>query len=88
MLLKVFMGGVCSGIERTLGGSAGDAELSGAVGSLEGGNAVWRDRQAGGAGRVNLLKFSKVELKVLHLGWGSPWRRAGAGETFLCLCNV
>ncbi|PKU36945.1 rna-directed dna polymerase from mobile element jockey-like [Limosa lapponica baueri] len=69
-----------SGIEGTLSKFANTTKLCGAVGSLEGRDAMQRDldrleRWA----RGNLMKFNQAKCKVLHVGRGNPKPKSRLG---------
>ncbi|KAF4799510.1 hypothetical protein TURU_054331 [Turdus rufiventris] len=73
VLFNIIVVDMDSGIEETLSKFANNTEVCGVIVMLEGRNGIQRDldrleRQA----CVNLMKFTKAESKVWHLGWGSP----------------
>ncbi|KAJ7417995.1 hypothetical protein BTVI_30758 [Pitangus sulphuratus] len=64
-----------SEIECTLGKSADDTKLNGAVNTIEGqdakqGHLEKLEKRSHG----NLMQFNESKSRVLHLGWGSPRR--------------
>ncbi|PKU42563.1 reverse hypothetical protein [Limosa lapponica baueri] len=72
-----------TGIECTFGKFAGDAKLCGEVNTLEGRDAIQRDR-LGRWACANLMKFNQAKCRVLHAGtWQYQaqiqvgWRMAG-----------
>ncbi|GAB0183693.1 triadin [Grus japonensis] len=69
------------GIEHALSKFASDTKLCGAVNTLEGTDAIWRDLERWA--RASYMKFNKAECKVLHMGWAIPSTTAGWAENGL-----
>ncbi|GAB0178236.1 hypothetical protein GRJ2_000288900 [Grus japonensis] len=73
-----------SGIECTLSKFADNTKLCGVVNTLEGGDAIQRDRgRLERWARVNRMKFNKAKCKVLHMGRRNPKHNYGLGEEWI-----
>ncbi|GAB0177464.1 hypothetical protein GRJ2_000211600 [Grus japonensis] len=70
-LFKIFVSNMDSGIECTLSKFVDDIKLCGAVNTLEGRDAIQRDRdRLERWTHANRMKFNKAKCKVLHVGQG------------------
>ncbi|GAB0205937.1 mitochondrial enolase superfamily member 1 [Grus japonensis] len=70
-LFNIFVSDMDNGIKCTLSKFANDTKLCGAVGMLEGRDAIQMDRPERWT-HVNCMKFNKAKCKVLHVGWHNP----------------
>lgn len=75
-VFNISVGDMDSEIQCTLGKLAHDTRLCGAVGTLEGRDAIHRDPdRLESWACVNLTTFSEAKCKVLHLGTSNPNRK-------------
>ena len=76
VLFNIFINDIDSGTECTLSKFVGNLKLGGAVGLLEGRDAIQRDPdRVEEWACVNLMRYNKAKCKVLHLGQGDPQYR-------------
>ena len=72
-LHHIFISYTDDGIECTLRKFVDDSKVNGAVGTIEGRDAIQRDlNNLKRWAHVNLMKFNKAKCKVLHLYQGNP----------------
>ena len=73
VLFKIFISDIDEEIECTLRKFADDTKLSGVVDTVEGRNAIQRDRNRHKRwARLNLMRFNTAKCKVLQLGRRNP----------------
>ncbi|KAK4830125.1 hypothetical protein QYF61_008552 [Mycteria americana] len=84
ILFNIFIKDIYSGIECTFSKFADDTKLIGAVGSLEGRDAIQRGLESLEEwDHLNLRKFNKTKCKVLHLGLGNPQYQHKLGDEWI-----
>jgi len=84
VLFNIFVSDMDSGTECTLSKSANDTKLCGVVDTLEGRDAIQRDRdRLERWACVNLMKFKKAECKVWHMGRGNAKYKYRLGGEWL-----
>jgi len=73
VLFNIFISDMDSGIECTLTQFANETQLSGAVDTLEGREAMQKDAdRLERWAHAHLVKFNKAKCKVLHMSCGNP----------------
>ncbi|GAB0203830.1 cAMP-dependent protein kinase inhibitor alpha [Grus japonensis] len=83
VLFNIFLSDIDSGIECTLRKSADNINLSGAVDTPEGQDAIQRDLdKLKKWAYVNFRRFNKAKCKVLHMGGGNPQYQYQGDEWF------
>ena len=88
ILFNIFISDMDSGIAHMLNEFVDDTKLSGAVGALEGRDAIQTDLDRLEERACELTRFNKAKCKVLHLGWGNPQYQYRLEDEWIESCPV